>query len=73
MMAKHPAWQGESDAHWESIAWIRTRRCYLYVGLEEKDIPVLFSAIVGTSNYLVTGDKRDFGPPFGISVKGGRW
>jgi len=44
----------------------------LDVGIEivEKDRPILASAIAGQCDYLVTGDRKDFGHLFGKSVQG---
>lgn len=41
-------------------------------GLPAKDAPILAAAIQAEANYLVTGDKRDFGPLFGRTLKGVR-
>lgn len=35
------------------------------VDLAQKDIPILCGAIASKSDYLLTGDKKDFGPLFG--------
>jgi predicted nucleic acid-binding protein len=40
------------------------------VKLAEKDQPILCGAIAGGADYLLTGDKKDFGPLFGKSVHG---
>ena len=42
------------------------------VELPEKDRPVLAGAIQAHADYLVTGDKRHFGPLYGKSVRGVR-
>lgn len=40
------------------------------VKLSEKDKPILCGAITGGADYLLTGDKKDFGPLFGKTVRG---
>ena len=40
------------------------------VKLPEKDRPVLCGAIAGGADYLLTGDKKDFGRLFGKTVHG---
>jgi predicted nucleic acid-binding protein len=40
------------------------------VKLAEKDQPILCGAIAGGADYLLTGDKKDFGPLFGKTVCG---
>jgi predicted nucleic acid-binding protein len=40
------------------------------VKLAEKDQPTLCGAIAGGADYLLTGNKKDFGPLFGKSVRG---
>lgn len=67
---KRPAWQEEFDALCERIEWIGTGCFTLEVELAEKDVPILCSAIAGRCDYLVTGDKRDFGHLFGKMVHG---
>jgi len=39
------------------------------VTLADKDRPILCGAISGGANYLLTGDKRDFGHLFGKTVR----
>lgn len=40
------------------------------VTLADKDRPILCGAISGGADYLLTGDKRDFGHLFGKTVQG---
>ncbi len=42
----------------------------LEVDLAEKDIPILCGAIASHSDYLLTGDKKDFGHLYGKKVRG---
>ena len=38
--------------------------------LAEKDRPILIGAIAGRADFLLTGDKRDFGHLFGKTIHG---
>ena len=38
--------------------------------LAEKDRPILCGAILGKADFLLTGDKRDFGRLFGRTIQG---
>ena len=40
------------------------------VRLADKDRPILCGAISGNADYLLTGDKKDFGRLFGTTVRG---
>jgi predicted nucleic acid-binding protein len=40
----------------------------LHVELVEKDRPILCSAVSGKADFLLTGDKKDFGPLLGKTV-----
>ena len=40
------------------------------VKLAEKDQPILCGAIAGGADFLLTGDKKDFGSLFGKTVRG---
>ncbi len=42
----------------------------LPIKLPEKDQPILSGAIAGNADYLLTGDRKDFGHLFGKSVAG---
>jgi len=42
----------------------------LKVKLAEKDQPILCGAIAAKADYLLTGDKKDFGHLFGQTVQG---
>lgn len=42
----------------------------LDVELAEKDIPILCGAIALKADYLLTGDKKDFGALYGRKIKG---
>jgi predicted nucleic acid-binding protein len=49
---------------------VPTHLFQLPVSLNEKDAPILCSAIRAGCSYLVTGDKRDFGHLCGQTVQG---
>lgn len=40
------------------------------IALKEKDRPILLAAISVQADYLITGDKRDFGQFYGKAIKG---
>ena len=40
------------------------------VPLADKDLPILCGAILGKADFLLTGDKKDFGHLFGRKVQG---
>jgi predicted nucleic acid-binding protein len=40
------------------------------VRLADKDRPILSGAILGNADYLLTGDRKDFGHLFGKTVRG---
>lgn len=42
----------------------------LGVKLVEKDRPILCGAIAGKADFLLTGDKKDFGHLFGKTIRG---
>jgi predicted nucleic acid-binding protein len=42
----------------------------LDVKLAEKDRPILCGAIIAQADYLLTGDKKDFGHLFGRTIRG---
>lgn len=39
-------------------------------GLPDKDVPILAAAIAQRADWLVTGDRRDFGHLYGASIDG---
>ena len=38
--------------------------------VKEKDLPILLGAIANNCDFLLTGDKRDFGHLFGKAIRG---
>ena len=53
-----------------SIEIVPTVRFTLPVTLADKDIPILCSAIQAGCSHLATGDKRDFGHLYDLTVNG---
>ena len=39
-------------------------------GLPPKDAPILAAAVHAQADFLVTGDRRDFGHLFGLTLRG---
>ncbi len=70
IVAKRPQWQKGFDKLCENVEWVGTSSFELKVELVEKDAPILCSAIAGKCDYLVTGDKRDFGHLYRRTVQG---
>ena len=42
----------------------------LDVKLADQDVPILCGAIASDSDFLLTGDKKDFGPLYGKKIQG---
>jgi len=65
--------QRRLDAHEKFVASLELIPIQLFdpgVELAEKDKPILCGAIAGEADFLLTGDKKDFGHLFGVSVRG---
>jgi predicted nucleic acid-binding protein len=43
---------------------------HLDVNLPAKDLPILAAAVAAKAKFLITGDKRHFGTPFGRKIHG---
>ncbi len=52
-----------------SLELVPTRLFALEFNLAKKDLPILCGAIAGKADFLVTGDKKDFGHLFGQTVR----
>lgn len=68
--AKQP---GRAAAHRAFIASLELTPLRVFatgVTLAEKDVPILCGAIAGGADFLLTGDRRDFGRLFGATVHG---
>jgi predicted nucleic acid-binding protein len=68
--AKQPARVAAHGRFAESLELVPLKVFDPGVKLAEKDRPILCGAISGNANYLLTGDKRDFGHLFGKTVHG---
>ncbi len=66
---KRPDWTQRLDIIISKLEIVGTGRFDLPVDLAEKDAPILCSAVRNKCDYLVTGDKRDFGHLYGQNVK----
>jgi len=67
---KRPQWISEFEQILEKTEQVADTMFDLPVSLNQKDQPVLCSAIRSNCKYLVTGDKRDFGPLYDQTVEG---
>lgn len=65
-----PAWSAGLSALMASVRVVASVQFELPVTLAEKDQPILCTAIRSGCNYLVTGDKRDFGHLYDHTVEG---
>lgn len=68
--AKQPGRLAAHEGFALSLELVPTRLFDLDVKLAEKDRPILCGAIAGNADFLLTGDKRDFGHLFGRTVRG---
>ena len=67
---KSPQWFGDLAALVLSVEIVPTAQFALPVELSETDAPVLCSAIRAGCDFLVSGDRRDFGDLYGRTVNG---
>jgi predicted nucleic acid-binding protein len=67
---KRTAWQPTFETVLEGIEVVASTLFPLPVDLDEKDRPLLCAAIKARAELFVTGDRRDFGQLFGMSVLG---
>jgi predicted nucleic acid-binding protein len=67
---KRPTWAEEFEKLNGRVEIARSVVFTLPVALDEKDVPILCTAIRAKCDYLATGDKRVFGHLYGISVSG---
>ncbi len=68
--AKRPQWVGCFEALCEITLLCPQVQLSAEVELAEKDRPILAAAIAGKCDFLVTGDRKDFGHLFGASIQG---
>ena len=70
ILIKRPYWQDTFKALLLFVEHVPEAPLALDAGLPDKDKPILGAAIAAKSNYLVTGDKRDFGHLYGKTLSG---
>lgn len=70
ILLKRPQWSDAFDELQHIIECIPTALFELPVDLNEKDRPILCSAIQSACELLATGDKRDFGHLFEKTIGG---
>lgn len=70
IVAKRSDWIAHFNLLLDEIEIVGTASFELSVELIEKDTPILCAAINDRCDYLVTGDKRDFGHLYGQTIKG---
>ena len=68
--AKQPASLAAHEQFVASLNVVPMRMFDPGVTLADRDRPILCGAISGNVDYLLTGDKRDFGHLFGKTVRG---
>jgi predicted nucleic acid-binding protein len=67
---KQPQWSDNLDALLERLPTVASATFELPVRLDPKDRPILCAAIQSRCDYLLTGDRKDFGHLFGQTVRG---
>jgi predicted nucleic acid-binding protein len=67
---KRPAWNDDLTALLSHIPVVASATFAIPVSLDAKDRPILCAAIQARCDYLLTGDKKDFGHLFGRAVAG---
>jgi predicted nucleic acid-binding protein len=70
LRTKRPAWETGFNDLMTRIAVVPSIDRPLSVNLVPKDRPILATAITHGCDYLITGDKQDFGHLFGTSSGG---
>ena len=68
--AKQPDRLAVHETFAASLERVPVQMFDLEVRLAEKDRPILCGAIAGKADFLLTGDKKDFGHLFGKTVHG---
>lgn len=70
LQAKLPKGLADFNKLMNSLEFIPLQLFELEVPLAEKDRPILCGAIAGATDFLLTGDKKDFGHLFDKTVQG---
>ncbi len=68
--AKRPQWMDVYHSLIENVQIVPEAPLSIDAGLPDKDKPILGAAIAAGCEYLVTGDKRDFGHLYGQTLEG---
>ena len=68
--AKRPQWIEPFKTLIHSLSIVPSVTFPLPVDLATKDVPILCTAIKQNCNFLVTGDKKDFGHLYGQTIQG---
>ena len=71
IVAKRPKWVSGFERVRRSVRIVPSVSFPLGIELENKDVPILCSAIRSACDFLVTGDKRHFGKFYGKTIEGG--
>ena len=70
VLIKRPAWTGDLEALLARVQVVRSIQFHLPVTLAGKDQPILCTAVRSGCQYLVTGDRQDFGHLYDHTVEG---
>lgn len=72
ILLKRPNWREHFNLLASHVELVSESPLSLNVGLPDKDKPILGAAVGAKCEFLVTGDKRDFGHLFGKTIQGVR-
>lgn len=70
LVVKRPAWVDSFHEVKSDLEIVPESPLLVEVDLRDKDRPVLGAAFGGRCQFLLTGDKRDFGHLYGQSIEG---
>ncbi len=70
ILLKRPEWEGNFKKLIKKIAIVSDAALRMDVKLIDKDRPILGAAIAAKCDYLLTGDKKDFGHLYGGRFRG---
>lgn len=68
IQAKRAAWYATFEMLTASILQLPSAELHHDIELVEKDRPILGAAIAHECDYLLTGDKKDFGHLYGVTI-----
>ena len=68
IIVKRPQWQEGLGAIMQNVTCTPDTQLSADIPLQEKDRPILGSAIAASCDYLLTGDKKDFGHLYGTKI-----